>query len=178
MSTTCTRELIERSLAGDRSAFEDLVAPLVEPAYRLACGMLLDRDEAEDAVQEATLKAWLKLGSFRTDADPRPWFLTIVANHCRDLRRSRWWSVLRGVDTERSRAEAPPEDLAGGLDLRRALAGLPVPERALLVLHYYLDLPLEEVARVLGVSPAAAKSRLYRVLRRLRGHLEACEAGT
>ena len=51
-------------------------------------------------------------------------------------------------------------------------------ERALLVLHYYLDLPLEEVARVLGISQAAAKSRLYRVLRRLRGDLEVCEAST
>jgi RNA polymerase sigma-70 factor (ECF subfamily) len=171
----CTRELVERSLAGDRSAFEELIAPLVEPGYRLACGMLLDRDEAEDAVQEATLKAWLKLASFRTGADPRPWFLTIVANHCRDVRRSRWWSVLRGIDAER---QAPAEDLARGVDLRRALAGLPVPDRALLVLHYYLDLPLEEAARVLGVSPAAAKSRLYRVLRRLRGHLDVVEAGT
>jgi RNA polymerase sigma-70 factor, ECF subfamily len=173
----CTQELIERSLAGDRSAFELLIEPLVEPGYRLACGMLLDRDEAEDAVQEATLKAWLKLDSFRWGADPRPWFLTIVANHCRDVRRSRWWSVLRGVDPQRAGA-APLEDLAGSLDLRRALARLPVQERALLVLHYYLDLPLEEVARVLGITQVAAKSRLYRVLRRLRGHLDMCEAGT
>src|SRR5215472_95319 len=170
----CTQQLVERSLAGDRSAFEDLIAPLVEPGYRLACGMLLDRDEAEDAVQEAALKAWLKLSTFRAGADPRPWFLTIVANHCRDVRRSRW-SVLRGVDPQRA---APVEDLVAGLDLRRALAGLPVPQRALLVLHYYLDLPLEEVARILGVSPSAAKSQLYRVLRRLRGHLDICEAGT
>jgi RNA polymerase sigma-70 factor (ECF subfamily) len=138
--------------------------------------MLLDRAEAEDAVQEATLKAWLRLGSFRSAADPRPWFLTIVANHCRDLRRSRWWSVLRGVHAER--AGPMLEDLAGGVDLRRAIAGLPVSERALLVLHYYLDLPLDDVARVLGISRPAAKSRLYRVLRRLRGHLEVCEGAT
>lgn len=173
----CTQQLVERSLAGDRSAFEDLIAPLVEPGYRLACGMLLDRDEAEDAVQEATLKAWLKLGTFRTGADPQPWFLTIVANHCRDLRRSRWWSVLRGVDTERT-GVAPAADLAAGMDLRRALARLPVSERALLVLHYYFDLPLEDVARVLEISPAAAKSRLYRLLRRLRGDLEVLEETT
>lgn len=175
MATTCADDLIERSVAGDRSAFEDLIGPLMEPAYRLACGMLLDRDEAEDAVQEATLKAWLKLGGFRPGGAFRPWFFTIVANHCRDLRRSRWWSVLRGIDVE---WPAPAEDLARGVDLRRALAELPVPYRALLVLHYYLDLPLEEAACVLGVSPAAAKSRLYRVLRRLRDHLDVLEAGT
>lgn len=172
---TCTQDLVERSLVGDRSAFEQLIEPLAEPAYRLACGILLDRDEAEDVVQEAALKAWLRLGGFRAGADFRPWFLTIVANHCRDVRRSRWWSVLRGVDPRRS---APAQDLVAGLDLRRALADLPGRERALLVLHYYLDLPLEEVARILGLSPAAAKSRLYRVLRRLRGNLGVCEAGT
>jgi hypothetical protein len=59
--STGTQDLVERSLAGDRSAFEQLIEPLVEQGYRLACGMLLDRDEAEDAVQEAALKAWLKL---------------------------------------------------------------------------------------------------------------------
>ena len=175
MATTCADDLIERSVAGDRSAFEDLIGPLMEPAYRLACGMLLDRVEAEDAVQEATLKAWLKLDSFRPGRAFRPWFFTIVANQCRDLRRSRWWSVLRGIDIERPAAAV---DLASGVELRRALAGLQVRDRALLVLNYYLDLPLEEAARVLGVSPAAAKSRLYRVLRRLRGQLDVQEART
>lgn len=174
---TTGQELIDRSLAGDRGAFEELIAPLVDPAYRLACGMLLDRDEAEDAVQEATLKAWLKLASFRSGSDPRPWFLTIVANHCRDLRRSRWWSVLRGVDAPHP-STSPIETVAGSVDLRRALLTLPVGDRALLVMHYYLDMPLEEVARVLGRTPAATKTRLYRVLHRLRGHLEPCEAGT
>jgi len=174
MNTTDTHELVERSVGGDRSAFEQLITPLVEPAYRLACGMLLDRDEAEDVVQEATLKAWLKLGSFRSDADPRPWFLTIVANRCRDMRKSRWWSVLSGFDVAQLRAE-PVVDVVGGVDLRRALVRLPVPDRALLVLHYYLDMPLEDVARALHISPAAAKTRLYRVLRRLRSQLEICE---
>ncbi len=175
MVTDCTRELVERSLAGNRAAFERLIAPLVEPGYRLACGMLLDREEAEDAVQEASLKAWLKLRSFRPGADPRPWFLTIVANHCRDVRRRPWWAVVRGAALEGA-AAFPAADPAGSIDLRRALEKLAATDRALMVLHYYLDLPLEEVARVLRVSPAAAKSRLYRVLRRLRSHLEPSEA--
>lgn len=174
MGSDYTSELVDRSLAGDRTAFEQLIADLVEPGYRLACGILLDRDEAEDAVQEATLKAWLKLSSFRRGADPRPWFLTIVANHCRDVRRRPWWSVLRG-DSLAGEAGPPGADPALGIDLRRALETLPATDRALMVLHYYLDLPLDEVARVLRVSPGAAKSRLYRVLRRLRGYLEPSE---
>jgi RNA polymerase sigma-70 factor (ECF subfamily) len=174
MGTDYTLELVERSLAGDRAAFEQLIADLVEPGYRLACGMLLDRDEAEDAVQEAVLKAWLKLSTFRHGAAPRPWFLTIVANHCRDVRRRPWWSVLRG-DAFDSEVAPQPADPAIGIDLRRALERLAASDRALMVLHYYMDLPLEEVARVLRVSPAAAKSRLYRTLRRLRSHLEPSE---
>ncbi len=149
----------------------------MEPGYRLACGMLMNPNEAEDAVQEAALKAWVKLGSFHVSADPRPWFLTIVANQCRDMRRSRWWSVIRGIDA-RERQAAQPEDLASSIDLRQAIARLSIADRALLVLHYYLDLPLEEVARVLRISPTAAKSKLYRVLRRLRGQLEVSEVGT
>jgi len=163
-------------LAGDRAAYEELITPLMEPGYRLACGMLMDPNEAQDAVQEATLKAWVKLGSFHVSADLRPWFLTIVANQCRDMRRSRWWSVIRGIDA-RERQAAQPEDLASSIDLRQAIARLSIADRALLVLHYYLDLPLEEVARVLRISPTAAKSRLYRVLRRLRGQLEVSEVG-
>lgn len=78
MDVTCTLELVERSLAGEWGAFEDLITPLWS---RLPAGLRrANRDEAENAVQEATVKAWLKLGSFRTGADPRPWFLTIVAN--------------------------------------------------------------------------------------------------
>lgn len=62
--------------------------------------MLLDRANAEDAVREAALKAWLKLGSFRHGADPRPWFL----NHCRDVRRHPWWAVLRRAAVESAAA--------------------------------------------------------------------------
>src|SRR5947209_18645131 len=57
--------------------------------------MLDDRAAAEDAVQEAALKAWRARGRFRSEAPFKPWFLTIVANECRSARRSRWWGVLR-----------------------------------------------------------------------------------
>ena len=157
--------LVQRARAGDRQAFDALVGPLIEPAYRLACGILIDHSAAEDVVQEAALKAWRKLGNLREGTDLRPWFLAIVANQCRSLRRGRWWSVLKGVE-RRSIAAEP--DTTDRLDLERGLRRLSERDRTLLVLHYFHDLPLAEAGAAVGLSPGAAKSRLYRAVRRLR----------
>jgi RNA polymerase sigma-70 factor (ECF subfamily) len=119
-------------------------------------------------VQEASIKAWRKLKQLRGDLTSlRPWFLTIVANECRMARRTRWWSVVRLPDIPRSSEDRE----SGSADLRSALLRLSPDERLPLVLHFYLDLPLDEVARILRVSPAAAKSRIYRAAKRLRSDL-------
>jgi RNA polymerase sigma-70 factor (ECF subfamily) len=161
-------QVLSRALEGDSDSFTRLIEPLLDPAYRLAAVMLADRTSAEDAVQEAAVKAWRKLRQFRGDAAAlRPWFLSIVANECRMLRRGRWWSVLKFPDVRESEPEAPETYT----DLRRALLRLSPDERLPLVLHFYLDLPLDEVARTLGVSSSAAKSRIYRAAKRLRSDL-------
>jgi RNA polymerase sigma-70 factor (ECF subfamily) len=174
MSDEAERRLLDAARGGDGRAFDALLGPLVEPAYRLACGMLLDRQEAEDAVQEAALRAWRKLGNVRPGADLKPWFFAIVANHCRGVRRARWWSVLRGLEVELGSEEWAAPD--GRIDIARALVGLSPRDRALVTLHYFHDLPLEEAGAVVGLTPAAAKSRLYRALKRLRPALERKEA--
>lgn len=88
------QEWLSAARAGDGRAFEALLNPVLDPAFRLAMVMLRDRAAAEDATQEAALKAWRKLDRFRPDADFRPWFLGIVANECRTARRSRWLRLL------------------------------------------------------------------------------------
>jgi RNA polymerase sigma factor (sigma-70 family) len=158
--------LVQDALAGDQQAFIRLVEPLLPAAYRLAVGMLRSETEAEDAVQEAMLKAWRSFGRFRRDSDLKPWLFTIVANECRRQRRSRWWSVVkwpRGPELVRPSLVEP--DTA---DLRTALYRLPHEQRLVLVLRYYLDLPFPEVGQALGISTKAAKSRTYRALERLR----------
>src|SRR5260370_30871025 len=87
--------LIQAARAGDELAFDTLVGALVDPAFKLAMVFLRDPNEAQDAVQEATLKAWRALRGLRKDAAVRPWFLTIVANHSRSVRRNPWGSVAR-----------------------------------------------------------------------------------
>src|SRR3989440_4534185 len=89
--------LPRRTVGGvsDNRTFEELLSTVLDPAFRLAMTMLNDRTAAEDAVQEAAIKAWRSFGRFRAGAEMRPWFLTIVANECRSARRSRWWHVWR-----------------------------------------------------------------------------------
>jgi RNA polymerase sigma factor (sigma-70 family) len=131
--------------------------------------MLNDRSAAEDAVQEAALKSWRKLGSFRPDAELRPWFLSIVANECRTARRGRWWRVIRSADAgELSRGSASDRGWADRIDLDTALARLAPNHLLALSLYYHLDLPIEEVARVLGCSVGGARQRIHRALVALR----------
>ena len=148
-------------------AFETLIVPLVGSGYRLAYGMLQDRHAAEDVVQEASMRAWRRLHTLRPGADPAPWFLTIVANRCRSLSRTRWWSVLKTSEPLRP-SDAAAEPLAGA-DLRAALRRLDSSRRLVVVLHYYLDLPLDTVAEITGAPLGTVKSRLHRALADLRG---------
>ena len=162
-------QLMVSAAAGDADSFASLIEPLLDPAYRLAAVMLADRSSAEDAVQEASIKAWRKMRQLRGDASSlRPWFLSIVANECRMARRQRWWSVLKVAEI-RSSESAP--DQGSTSDLRSALLKLSLEDRLPLVLHFYLDLPIDEVAQALRVSPSAAKSRIYRAAKRLRSDL-------
>jgi RNA polymerase sigma-70 factor (ECF subfamily) len=166
VTATTTAELLERSVAGDRIAFERLFRPLYDDAFRLAAAMLSDASLAEDAVQEALLKAWRKLYTFRTGEDVRPWFLTIVANQCRSVRRTRWWSVQRVAEVDAP--SRPDPGTADRLDLEAALARLPRRARLLLVLRYYLDMSFEDIGAMVGASPSAVKSSTHRALVKLR----------
>jgi RNA polymerase sigma-70 factor (ECF subfamily) len=145
------------------AAFEAELWPLMGAAMRLAAGMRLDRQDAEDAVQEAALRAWRRRGNRRAGSELRPWFLAIVANQCRETRRARWSSVLRFADAPGAPATAA-HDHAGALDLAVALRRLPHRLRLAVVLRYYLDLPYEEVAAISRCSVEAAKSRVRRGL--------------
>ncbi len=158
MSTTATGE----------ADFDALIGPHLEAGYRTALAILGDPDAARDAVQESALKAWRKLRQLHSQDSARGWFLAIVANQCRSVRRGHWWSVERRPELDR--AVDPGE--TDSVDIERALASLPQQDRLALFLHFYLDLPLEEVGTVLGLSAAGAKTRVYRAAKKLRPGLE------
>ena len=157
--------LVNAAKAGDGSAFAELIRPEYRTAFRVAFGMLHDVDEAEDAVQDASFTAWRRLDNLHPGKRLRPWFLAIVANRCRSVSKGHWSGVIKG---ERIETEAEPIDLAGSLDVRRALRRLDHDERLVVVLRYYLDMPFEEIAVTLGITSKAARRRLERAVNRLR----------
>ena len=163
--------LLEAARRGDDGAFEILLRPLLEPGYRLAGGMLQDPQAAQDAVQEAALKAWRKLRQLRNGSEMRPWFLGIVANECRSFRRSRWSSVVRLVGSTKSEAVSP-DSVVNGIELRRALRALDEKKRLALVLHWYLDLPVDEIAAITRSSAHAVEGQLHRGMHELRHRME------
>lgn len=168
-------DLISRARAGDKTAFEDLLRPVIGSAARLAYGMLQNRAEAEDVVQEAAVKAWRRLGNLHAGSDFGPWFLGIVANQSRTVRRTPWWGVLELQNAPASGRPGLDDTAVQGADLRRALSALPPDQRAAVLLHFYLDLPLDAVAETLGISVAGVKSRINRALKRMRPGLQSYE---
>jgi RNA polymerase sigma-70 factor (ECF subfamily) len=150
--------------------FESMISPLVEPGLRLAFSMLGDRAEAEDATQDAITRAWKRLPQLRDRTQLRPWFLAIVANQCRNVRRTRWFSTVRIAEIFRPGRAADAE--VERVDIERAMARLPMADRQVLFMRFYLDLPIEEIAVALEISPAAAKGRIYRACHKLRPDLQ------
>jgi RNA polymerase sigma-70 factor (ECF subfamily) len=106
----------------------------------------------------------------------RPWFLGIVANQCRTLARGRWWTVLRIELPEAKPNVALDDTVAQGADLRAALRRLTPKHREALVLHYLLDLPVNEVAAIAGVPVGTVKSRINRGIAAMRRHFQPVEA--
>ena len=160
----------------NEQSFTDLLVPLVQPAYRLACALLHDSHAAEDVVQDASLIAWRKLGRLEDRSRARAWFLGIVANECRNARRRRWLNVVNFGLPPSLAVGSGEERWVTGADVRQALRGLSHDDRLVVSLYFYLDLPLTEVAVIAGTSEDAARARLYRAIRRLRPDLVIEEA--
>jgi RNA polymerase sigma factor (sigma-70 family) len=148
------------------ATFADLLQPLIEPGFRLALAMLHDPTAAEDAVQEACFTAWRKLGRMADAGRLRPWFLGVVANKCRNARRNKW---TQRMELTNEVSVGSSEDTAlSGADLRSAIARLGYDDRLAIVLYFYLDMPVDEVATVAGKSVGATRTRLHRAIKKLR----------
>ncbi len=174
-------ELIEHARDGDLSAYEELVRRYRAVALRAAT-IAGGGDEAEDAAQEAFVKAYRALGSFRRGAPFRPWLLRIVANEARNRARSsrrRTQLALRAaaMDAPSGDAAPSPEGAILAEDDRRALQdamnALGERDRMAIGYRYFLDLSEGEMAQALGWPRGTVKSRLSRAMARLRETLEA-----
>jgi RNA polymerase sigma-70 factor (ECF subfamily) len=169
-------DLIERARHGDVTAFESLVRAHQDVAFRTAWVASGGADDADDAAQEAFMKAYAALSRFRAGAPFRPWLLTIVANEARNRRRSagrRAALTLRAPDPSGGEADiGSPEALVLERERRASLLdaveGLPAPDREVISYRYLLQLTEAETAAALGIPVGTVKSRLSRALDRLR----------
>jgi RNA polymerase sigma-70 factor (ECF subfamily) len=172
MDQTGDAEFVERARTGDVDAFSDLVEQYRVPARRLAYGIA--GNEAEDAVQDAFVKAFRKLHTFRRGSAFRPWLFTIVANEARNRRRS----MSRRTAVElRVRAQPQPvgtasDTLAIEREQRELLVAavnqLSDDHREIVALRFFAGLSESETAQVLSCPLGTAKSRLSRALDLLR----------
>lgn len=174
---TGDRELAGRARRGDVAAYEALVRRYQEVAFRAAWLITRDAQEAEDAVQEAFVKAYHALGRFRAGASFKPWMLRIATNEARNRRKS---AGRRARLTEEAGFQSAfdaitpesPEGLLVAGERREtvlaAISELREEEREVVYLSYFLDLSERETARALGCAKGTVKSRLSRALGRMR----------
>ena len=133
--------------------------------------ILRDRAEAEDVVIESLLTAFEKGGTIRDERALRAWLLRVAANHALGVRRRSARVVRLDVVPDRAAAGDLGGESANRVAILEGIAGLPVQMRAAVVLRYYADLSVVEVAAALGKSPNTIKAQLQTALDRLRTHL-------
>jgi RNA polymerase sigma-70 factor (ECF subfamily) len=171
-------ELVAQAARGDGVAYEELVRRHQHLAFRLACVYAGSPSEAQDAVQEALLKAWRQLGRFDASrASFRTWLLTIVANEARSGRRSgsRWTARHERLagQARTSEGAAPSAEVAllereRSATLLSVLDGLKPGDREVILLRFGLELSERDISEVLRCRPGTVKSRLSRATDRMR----------
>jgi RNA polymerase sigma-70 factor (ECF subfamily) len=174
-------ELVQRARRGEGGAYRTLVEEHQTIAFRTAYLITRSAQDAEEAAQDAFVKAYRALPRFRGGAPFRPWLLAIVANEARNRLRStgrRAALVLRAAEELSSGDAAPsPEAAAIAAEERRALLmaieELPAADRLVLACRFFLELSEEETAAVIGRRRGTVKSRTSRALARLRERMEA-----
>ncbi len=168
------QDLIERAKGGDRDAFRALVEACVDRSYAIAVRVLRDPGRAEDAVQTAFLRAWQGLPGLRDTTRFDAWLYRLLLRSCYDeADRQRAYRASLHVVTVEPSAPDGSASTADRDQLDRALARLPIDQRAVVILHHYQGLALTEVADVLRVPEGTVRSRLHRALQSLRAAVEA-----
>ena len=169
------QELVERARRGDHDAFAVLAGAALFRLDAAARLILRDPDQAKDAVQETLVRAWRDLPTLRSPDRFDAWLHRLLVRACIDearrLRRHR-------VDVELTPIDSPlVGDMTSSINdrdqLDRGFSRLKPEQRTLMVLHYYLELPMHETAEILGLPIGTVKSRLFRTTQQLRAVLEA-----
>ena len=171
--------LVDRARRGDREAFAVLVSGALDRSYTIARLILRDPTLAEDATQDALIRAWRDLPSLRDAERFDAWLYRLVVRSCADIgRRRRRWRTEVAILSSEPIASDTTAALADRDQLERGLRQLTDDQRAVLTLHFYLGMSPTETASALGIPVGTAKSRLHYALEALRAALAADERTT
>ena len=176
MAGTAEQDLgsvIESAAEGDEVAFGRIVAAYQEQMYCICVVICRDRSLAEEAVQSAWPKIWRRLGTLREQDKLRPWVVSVAVNEAKSLlrKRRRRSDIEVAVDTSGQPGGIDPATGVVGIDLRDAMRQLDPDDRALLAMRYVFGFDATELSHATGISPSGTRTRLERLLARLRREL-------
>ena len=178
---------VEDTLDGNQDAFAELVNTYQNAVYNLCYRMLGERTEAEDATQEAFLRAYLNMNRYDPARSFKTWILSIASNHCIDRLRKRrliWLSLEEPLppNVHLHSDEPDPEDVTIHDERSQAIQGLmntlSTEYRAAVILRYWYDYSYAEIADILDTTESAIKSRLFRARQSLANQIESQSSGT
>jgi RNA polymerase sigma-70 factor (ECF subfamily) len=171
------RRLVERLRGGEMTAFEELYRRHAPRLYNLACRMLDNATDAEDALQDSFLQVFRKIDSFKGDSALSTWLYRLTMNHCLDRLRSRAGRTDRLTepldDDARVMSSSGPrvEAAVANIDLERAIAALPDGYRSVFLLHDVEGFDHREVGAILGIAEGTSKSQVHKARLRIREFL-------
>lgn len=179
--------LIKRAIQGDNDAFESLMSAYERKIYGLCLRMMGNRQDGEDAAQEAMVRIWQKLPQYRGEAAFSTWVYRVTASACTDAIRKRSLRAQPSLEAMREEGFEPqdgaptPQQAVENTERReamqRAIAGVPEQMRSVFLLRDVHGLSVEETARALNVSSGTVKSRLSRAREKIAAALRGCGTG-
>lgn len=179
--------LIKRAIEGDNDAFESLMSAYERKVYALCLRMMGNRQDGEDAAQEAMVRIWQKLPQYRGEAAFSTWVYRVTASACTDAIRKRSLRAQPSLEAMREEGFEPqdgaptPQQAVESAERReamqRAIDGVPEQMRSVFLLRDVHGLSVEETARALNVSSGTVKSRLSRAREKIAAALRGCGAG-
>ncbi|MDQ4036164.1 MAG: sigma-70 family RNA polymerase sigma factor [Chloroflexota bacterium] len=168
-------DLVTRAQHGDEEAFASLAVAVGDRLHAVAHRILRDIDLAEDATQQALLAIWRDLPQLRDPARFDAWSYRLLVRACyAEARKERHWTpTMRLLPSDEPMQADGSSAVIDRDQLERGFRRLSIDHRAVVVLHHYLDMPLDRIADTLGVPAGTVRSRLHHAIRGLRAALDA-----